>query len=373
MVEKYSITLNKDGSQFESYADETILQAAIRQGVKLPYGCTDGYCFGCLQEIVSGETEYQEPVQDVGDLLKYQAMLCKAHAQSDVVLNCGQLPDLTMASDVAKATTTPAPTMLKTTDKTSGVERQQLPRFPVRIDAITPLADEIIQLNLKLPDWIDFNFIPGQYLDVLLENGERRSFSIGNGKGSDKDDQANDEIILYIKQVENGFFTGYVFEHLTLGTIWEVEAPLGNFILDDESARPILMLATSTGIAPLYSMLTSLDWTTFSRPIHLYWGGRYRQRLFLNDALTELANQHQRLHFTPVLSRADEAWQGAKGYAHELAISELTADNTDLSGYDIYISGNPSMVDSALKACQNAGADSRRLFLDYFSFQSDNG
>lgn len=363
MVEKYSITLNKDGSQFESYADETILQAAIRQGVKLPYGCTDGYCFGCLQEIVAGQTEYRQPVQDVGDLLKYQAMLCKAHAQFDVVLNCAQMPDLTMATDVAEPT--PA-TMLTVTDRTSGIERRQLPRFPLRVDAIHRLADEIIQLNLTLPSWVEFKFIPGQYVDVILENGERRSFSIGNGAA---DVDANQQIILYIKRVENGFFTNYVFEHLTVGTIWEVEAPLGNFILDGDSTRPILMLATSTGIAPLYSMLTSLDWDNFSRPIALYWGGRYAERLFLQNELTALAKAHPLLSFTPVLSRANDSWQGAKGYAHDVAIAELGT----LTDYDIYISGNPSMVDSALIACQNAAANSARIYLDYFSFQTDNG
>lgn len=359
MVEKYSITLNKDGSQFESYNDETILQAAIRQGIKLPYACTEGYCFGCLQEIVTGETEYRQPLQDVGDLLKYQAMLCKAHAQSDVVLNCGQMPDLIMATDVAE----PIPaTMLKVFDKVSGIERQQLPRFPVRVDAIHSLADEIIQLNLKLPDWVTFKFIPGQYLDVILDNGERRSFSIGNGVNQ------SDEIILYIKRVENGFFTNYIFEHLTVGTIWEIEAPLGNFILDDDSSRPILMLATSTGIAPLYSMLTSLNWSTFSRKTVLYWGARYAERLFLNDELAQLAKQHDLFDFVPVLSRANDDWQGARGYVQEAAVSSI--DN--LKDYDIYISGNPEMVDAALKACQNAGANSARIYLDYFSFQTDN-
>ncbi len=359
MVDKYSITLSKDGSQFDAFVDETILQAATRQGIRLPYGCTDGYCFGCLQEIVSGETEYLESVQDVGDLLKYQAMLCKAHAKSDVVLHCEQTPDLTLATDVAE--TVPA-TMLKTTDKTSGTARQQLPRFPVRVDAIERLADEIIQLTLKLPDWVDFKFIAGQYIDVMLENGERRSFSIGNAS------QQTNEIVLYVKRVESGFFTNYVFEHLTLGTIWEIEAPLGNFVLDEDSSRPILMLATSTGVAPLYSMLTSLEWQSFSRKISLYWGVRFAERLFIKNELEELANRQALFAFTPVLSRAEDDWQGAKGYAHEVAVHGIA----NLNDYDIYISGNPKMVNSAVAACQNAGADSSRLFLDYFSFQTDN-
>lgn len=355
MTDKYAITLSKDNSQFESFADETILQAAIRQGIKLPYGCTDGYCFGCLQEIVSGETAYLENVQDVGDLLKYQAMLCKAHAQSDVVLNCGQMPDLNLASDLANKTT-PA-TMIKTTTP----EKQQLPRFPARVESIHSLADEIVQINLKLPDWVEFHFIPGQYIDVILDNGERRSFSIGNSN------QQLAEIVLYIKRVESGFFTHYVFDHLTVGTIWEIEAPLGNFILDDESTRPILMLASSTGVAPLYSMLASIDFSQFTRQISLYWGVRFANRLFVNEGLTQLADNTEKLQFTPVISRPDEHWQGAAGYAHDIAIAEIK----DLSDHDIYISGNPNMVNSALSACQAAGADMKRIFLDYFSFQSD--
>lgn len=387
----YQITLAGDGTVFSADADETILNAALSQGVRLPYGCNNGLCFGCLQEIVSGETNYREPVMDVGDLLKYQTMLCRAHATSDVVLGGEQLPEL--HTEVVKNSIVTNDTLLTQVEtnviankvKTDNEQPQpvdaqrvfadaaQPVTFPVKVMANQHLCDDTRQVDLQVPDWVDLRYLAGQYLDVILDNGERRSFSIANAYTESK------VVTLYIKQVNNGFFTSYVFDYLTVNTILTVEAPLGNFVLRNNE-RPILMLGGSTGISPLLAMLQQLKAQGDTRRVYVYFGVRFAQRLFVDQALTELVLQQPTISYTPVVSRPNQSapisenkpdiqtWGGRDGYVQTVAI----ADFGDLSAFDIYISGSPMMVDAATRDCLAAGAQHESVYLDIFSYQSEH-
>lgn len=377
----HTIKLSGDGSTFSVEDNETILDGALAAGVRLPYGCNDGLCFGCLQEVESGETAYRDEIMDVGDLLKYQTMLCKAYAVSDVTLNCSQLPDLNAPSaattkaastehddktesSLAKskeeagqaiANSTAETLTQETTAQATAVNPA---RFPVKVIRNELLSETVRCVELALPEWITFNYLPGQYIDILLDSGERRSFSIGNAEVD------TGVITLYIKLISGGFFTGYVFEHLTLGTIWTIEAPLGNFIIRDNE-RPILMLAGSTGIAPLYAMLASRTEAIGRRAVYVYYGERHEKHLFLDKQLTQQSIQQNNVYYTPVLSRPDDSWQGRSGYVQDIAI----ADFGDLSAFDIYISGSPALVESAMAACLAAGAEEKSIYVDVFSFQ----
>lgn len=384
----YQITLSGDGTQFQANTEQTLLQAAIEQGVRLPYGCNNGLCFGCLQEIESGETEYREPVTDVGDLLKYQTMTCKAYATSDVVLKASQLPDLSKPettvtenqadteknvseSSAEKAVENQTDTS-NTDTQTLCVNHTQSAIFPAKVIRNTLVCDDTRQIDLRLPAWVDFRYLSGQYLDVVLDSGERRSFSIAEY------DIDNHLIRLYIKRVENGVFTGYVFEHLLPETVWRIDAPLGHFVLHD-SQRPILMLATSTGIAPMQAILQTLNTTQATRRVHLYWGQRYAKRLYADDSLTQLALSNRNMAYTPVISRpnGDEEsqcndgatqtlWQGRSGYVQHAAISDFG----DLSAFDIYVAGSPAVIEAVVSDCVAAGAQREHLYLDVFNFQT---
>lgn len=372
----YQITLAGDGTVFSAGENETILQAALNQDVRLPYGCNNGLCFGCLQDIESGETAYREPVMDVGDLLKYQTMLCRAYATSDVVLGGAQLPDLFASDSTADTATVNTEHTtesalrqpLEPSDASVTIDARQPDKIPVKVIANELLCDDTRRVDLRLPDWVDLQYLAGQYLDVLLDNGDRRIFSIGNA------DMSDGVISLYIKQVEQGFFTGYVFDYLTLGTIWQIEAPLGRFVLR-ENDRPILMLGGSTGVAPLLAMLEHLGANQDRRRVNLYFGVRFAQRLFADKALTTLALNHDTVSYTPVVSRPKQnfdgsesgaVWCGRSGYVQDVAI----ADFPDLSVFDIYISGSPTMVDAATRACLAAGAQHEAIYVDVFSYQS---
>ncbi|MPV86789.1 2Fe-2S iron-sulfur cluster-binding protein [Ostreibacterium oceani] len=372
---RYTVKLKNDNTVFEVDENETILDAALSQGVRLPYGCKNAQCFGCLQEIEHGEVEYRREIKDVGDLLKYQTMLCQAYAKSDVVLSGQQLPDLTVdtvATDAQSAdmqstsTHTQAKEPSLSADQQEGTDKPARPpitvsTFPVKVVKNNKLDDEVHQVELALPERITFAFIPGQYLDVLLENGERRSFSIAHY------DEEKKVITIYIKYITGGFFSDYVFSHLTLGTIWTIEAPLGPFILQD-SERPVLMIATSTGISPLFAMLDTQAQQHESRQFLLYWGVRYPSYLFLDAALDELATKLPNLQYTPVVSRPTDEWAGRAGYPQHAAIEDIK----DLSAFDIYISGGQALIDDAVASCLAAGAVRTQIYLDVFSFQSQN-
>lgn len=380
----YRITLANDNTTFVADENQTILQAAIDAGVRLPYGCNNGLCFGCLQEIDSGDTAYREPVTDVGDLLQYQTMICKAYAQSDVTLACAQLPDLNQHSaansaanlaadneDREMTSVTTSENRVQSAEPTaanSSVEFDDIRQisainsgtFPAKVIANERLCDDICRVDLALPKHISFDFIAGQYIDVKLDNGECRSFSIADY------DAKQQVMTLFIKRIENGFFTGYIFDYLTVNTIWTIEAPLGHFILRDNS-RPIIMLGGSTGIAPLLTMLKVLQAENDPRAVFVYWGQQKPQQLYLHETLTELAANHEHWQYTPVLSRAGtEQWDGRHGYVQDAAIADLG----DLSDYDIYISGSERLVNAAVEACLAAGAEPSAVYLDVFSFQS---
>lgn len=377
----YQITLSKDNTTFVADKEQTILQAAIDAGVRLPYGCNNGLCFGCLQDIDAGDTTYREPMNDVGDLLKYQTMLCKAYAESDVVLACGALPDLSLDEAVPTSSLSsntqrdeeredhnPDSVQSSLQTSVSNIQRRYVSAtnseiFPVKVIANEQLCEDTRRVDLALPNHVVFDFIAGQYLDVVLDNGKRRSFSIA-------DYNADKHVIsLLVKRIENGFFTGYVFDYLTDNSIWTIEAPLGHFTLRD-NPRAMLMLGGSSGIAPLLAMLNALHVQNDSRTVHLYWGQQTPEQLYLHDELSELVKHHPNLHYTPVLSRAtSDNWDGQHGYVQEVAIADLG----DLADYDIYISGSERLVNAATTACLAAGASTSAVYLDVFGFQSAAG
>lgn len=355
----YRIRLSKDHTCFDAEADETLLQAAIRNNVRLPYGCNNGLCYGCLQTLSCGETEYREDIDNIGGLLDKQTMLCRAYAKSDVVIDAKQLPSLpdkdhqNTDKDIIKAP-------LADSDPAQSPAKDS--RYTARVIVNRLVCDDTREIHLQLSD-AGFTFVPGQYINVVLADGQYRSFSIAHFES------ATNTLVLYIKYVDGGYFTTYVFNTLELGETWTITGALGSFTLDNND-RPILMLATSTGIVPLMAMLQQLYLSGDQRRIYLYFGVRYPSRLFADHWLTTLALSYPPFSYTPVVSRpkaqqTPTPWQGRQGYVQHTAI----ADFSDLSAVDIYASGSPTMIASTIDDCIQAGASSSHLHLDVFNFQ----
>jgi CDP-4-dehydro-6-deoxyglucose reductase len=236
--------------------------------------------------------------------------------------------------------------------------------MPARVIEKTLLTPDVIRLRIKLPDAQRLQFLAGQYLEILLKDGKRRAFSIASPP------QSEDTIELHIRHVEGGGFTGWVFDTLNERDILRLEAPLGTFFVrNDAPDRPMIMVGGGTGFAPLKSMIEDLLAHDDKRPLHLFWGVRSQVDLYMYDQALEWAEENKHLQFTSALLEPgkDDNTGSFKGFVHEAVVEQYK----DLSGFDIYMSGPPAMIDAGRAAFLEHGAQQRRIFFDSFEFGLD--
>ncbi len=308
------ITIRNTGHRFSAQDGESILQAALREGLVLPYGCRDGACGTCKGKLIEGSVDYgryspkalPDAERDKGSVL-----FCQAKPLSDVVIE---------AREVRKAGDIPI---------------RMLPSRVQRIDR--PTADVAI-LYLKLPANERLQFLAGQYLDILLRDGTRRSFSMANAPHDDEFLQ------LHVRHVPGGAFTDHVFTKMKEREILRFEGPLGTFFLR-ESEKPIVLVASGTGFAPIKSVIESAFAKGIARPMTMYWGGRRPSDLYLSELPKKWAGEHSNFKFIPVISDAlaEDHWTGRTGFVHRAVMEDFP----DLSGHQVYACGVPVMVDAA--------------------------
>lgn len=333
----HAVTLSTSQRGFEARQGETVLAAALRQGVMLPYSCKNGTCASCKCRLVEGRVAYpfNPPLAlTADDLADGQILACQAVPVDPLTLE---------AREIEQVADIPVRMM------------------PSRVEAIDSLTPDVRRLRLKLPRGQRLQFLAGQYIDILLPGGKRRAFSIASTPAEE------DFIELHVKFVEGGGFTGHVFDGMQKGEIVRFEGPLGTFFVRLGSPRPILMMGGGTGFAPLKAMIEDLMAAGDDRPITLYWGVRTEADLYAKALIEEMAASHPDFRFVPVLSEPDKAWQGQTGFVHEA----LLEDHRDLSAFEIYMSGPPIMVHSARKAFLARGATEDHLHYDSFDFAPD--
>ena len=332
----FEVTIAGSGHRFEVDEDETILDAAIRQDIGLPYGCRNGFCGACLATLVEGEVEYPDGEPDkLLDAPEDACLPCQAVPRSDLVL---EVEEIETPEEIKPRT------------------------MPVKVVKIDHLADDVVRLWLKLPEEQRLQFMAGQYLDFLLDDGRRRAFSIANPPHED------DLIELHIRHVDGGVFTDWAFTQMKDGTILRIEAPLGTFTLDEESDRPMLFIAGGTGFAPIKSQIEHAFHAGLDRPMVLYWGVRSQEDLYLPDLPRQWEREHENFRFVPVLSEPDEGWQGRSGWVHEAVLEEL---GDELPKYDVYMAGPPPMVSAARDALLERGVPESQLHYDSFEYAAD--
>jgi len=332
----FEVTIAGSGHRFEVDEDETILDAAIRQDIGLPYGCRNGFCGACLATLVEGEVEYPDGEPDkLIDAAEDACLPCQAVPRSDLVL---EVEEIETPEEIKPRT------------------------MPVKVVKIDHLADDVVRLWLKLPEEQRLQFMAGQYLDFLLDDGRRRAFSIANPPHED------DLIELHIRHVDGGVFTDWAFTQMKDGTILRIEAPLGTFTLDEESGRPMLFIAGGTGFAPIKSQIEHAFHAGLDRPMVLYWGVRSQKDLYLPDLPRQWEKEHENFRFVPVLSEPGEGWQGRSGWVHEAVLEDL---GDELPKYDVYMAGPPPMVSAARDALLERGVPESQLHYDSFEYAAD--
>jgi NAD(P)H-flavin reductase len=169
---------------------------------------------------------------------------------------------------------------------------------------------------------------------------------------------------MHVRRIEGGRFTPGVFTTLRLGDPLRIEGPLGAFTLREDSEKPILFVAGSTGFAPVKSMLEHAFHCGLKREMVLYWGVRRRADLYLGKLAQQWALEHANFKFVPVLSdaQADDRWSGRTGLVHEA----ILADFPDLSTHQVYACGSVQMVQAAQPAFAQRGLASADCFSDAF-------
>lgn len=317
---------------FTASEDESVLTAGLRQHLALPFGCQSGGCGSCRVRKLSGEVHYDldPPALSPAEKSAGYILMCLAHARSDLELELHQPASL---------------------------ERLRPRTLPCRVSSRTMLSHDVIGLRLKLPKDAQFRHLPGQYIDFLLEDGRRRSFSIAS--------TANGEWLdLHLRVTPQGRFAHWVLNEMPDKAMLRFEGPLGAFYVRDDSTRPMLFMAGGTGLAPVKAMIEDQLERGAPRPMHLFWGVREQRDLYLNEQLLYWTSQHPQLRYTPVLSEADFDWIGNTGFVHE----SLLENYPDLSAHEVYISGPPVMVRAAKLAFPQAGLDADHLFYDSFDY-----
>lgn len=340
MDKPHKVTIADSGRTFDVRPGESVLNAALRQGVMLPYSCKNGTCGSCKGRVVSGSVHYpSHPPMALEDdeIAAGHALLCQAEPLEDLTVEAREI---------------------------AAVRDIQVRMFPARVTEKTLLAPNVIKLRLRLPAAQRLQFLAGQYVDALLAGGKRRAFSIASAPSEE------DEIELHIRHVDGGDFTGWVFNELELRAILRLEGPLGTFFVrHDRPERPMIMVGGGTGFAPLKSMIEDLLAHDDRRPIELYWGARTAAELYLDELPRAWADRHDHIRYQSAVSDADgKAPEDAfSGLVHEAVLH----DHPDLSNYDVYMSGPPAMIDAGKRAFERAGVPEERLYYDSFEFGLD--
>ena len=333
----FNVTVQPSGRTYTVHADEALLAAAIRQGIGLPYGCKDGACGSCKCKKIEGSVTHG-PHQLKALSHEEEAagfiLTCCGVAHSDVVIESRQVTDES-AFPVKK--------------------------MPTRLSSFAKTSHDVMVMRLQLPAADVFKYHAGQYVEFLLRDGDRRAYSMANAPHTQAE---NPSVELHIRHMPGGKFTEHVFGPMKEKEIMRIEGPFGSFYLREDSTKPMVLLASGTGFAPIKAMIEHMQFKRITRPAVLYWGGRRPADLYMNDWVMARVAEMPNLRYVPVVSDAlpEDAWTGRTGFVHRAVLEDVA----DLSGYQVYACGAPIVVDSAQAAYLAVGLPADAFFADSF-------
>ena len=339
----FQITVQPSGRTFSANAGESLLAAAIRAGVGLPYGCKDGACGSCKCQKLEGEVvhgPHQAKALSEAEAQAGWVLTCCGVAQSNVVLESRQVTDESAFP---------------------------IKKMPVRVAALEKKSPDVMLVRLQLPANDTFRYHAGQYIEFILRDGARRAYSMANAPHTQAQSPG---VELHIRHMPGGRFTDHVFGALKEKDILRVEGPYGSFFLREDVDKPLILLASGTGFAPLKALIEHLQFLGSTRPATLYWGGRRPQDLYLDSWVRERLADMPHLRYVPVVSDAlpEDGWSGRTGFVHQAVLDDFA----DLSGHQVYACGAPIVVESARAAyTAQRGLPPEEFFADAFTSEAD--
>jgi len=339
----FTVTVQPSGRSFSVERDEPILHAAIQAGIGLPYGCKDGACGSCKCRLLEGRVihgAHQTKALSAEEEAAGFVLTCCAAPQTDVVIEARTVP---------------------------GAGEFPVRKMPARLMAIAKPAPDVAVLTLQLPANEVLRYHAGQYVEFILRDGARRSYSMASAPHTQTDKPA---IELHIRHMPGGKFTDHVFGAMKEKEILRLEGPFGSFFLREDSDKPIVLLASGTGFAPIKAIVEHMEFKGIQRPTLLYWGCRSKADLYLHDWAQAAAARLPNLRYVPVLSepKPEDGWSGRTGFVHQAVMTDLP----DLSGHQVYACGAPIMVESAQKDfIARCGLPADEFYADSFTSEAD--
>ena len=338
----FQISVQPSGRAFSANAGETILAAAIRSGVGLPYGCKDGACGSCKCKKLSGAVhhgDHQSKALTADEEAAGLVLTCCAQPLTDVVLESRQVTD---------------------------ESAYPVKKMPVRVAALEKKSHDVMQVRLQLPAADTFRYHAGQYIEFILRDGARRAYSMANAPHTQAEAPG---VELHIRHMPGGKFTDHVFGAMKEKDILRVEGPYGGFFLREDSDKPMVLLASGTGFAPIKAIIEHMRHKGITRPATLYWGGRRPADLYQSAWIEEQLASMPNLSYVPVISDAlpEDAWTGRTGFVHRAVLE----DTPDLLAYEVYACGAPIVVESAKHDYLAAGLPEEAFYADSFTSAKD--
>ncbi|GAB2910520.1 CDP-6-deoxy-delta-3,4-glucoseen reductase [Paralcaligenes sp. KSB-10] len=339
----FKVTVQPSQHQFLAEPGQSVLDAALAAGIVLPYSCHNGACSTCKGRVIEGDYEAgPHPAQLLSpeELAAGYTLFCQARPNSDLLI---EAREIRMASDI------------------------QIRKMPSRVMGLEQATDDVMIVRLQLPAADPFKYYAGQYLEFILKDGRRRSYSMACPPVD------NNLVELHIRHMPGGVFTDHVFgkgaTQMKVREIQRVEGPFGSFFLREDSAKPVVFLASGTGFAPIKAIIERMAEQQIRRPAVLYWGGRRPKDLYMHDKVLEWTRALPDFSYVPVISEAlaEDNWSGRTGFVHQAVLQDIP----DLSGYQVYACGAPIMVDSARKDFTQRGLPGDEFYADAFTSEID--
>jgi CDP-4-dehydro-6-deoxyglucose reductase len=339
----FSVTVQPSGKIFSVERDEPILQAAIRQGVGLPYGCKDGACGSCKCRMLEGRVihgAHQQKALNAEEEGAGFILTCQAAPQTDIVLEARTVP---------------------------GAGEYPVRKLPCRVLSIDRPAPDVAILKLQLPANDPFLYRAGQYVEFILRDGSRRSYSMATAPLPAGDKPA---IELHLRHLPGGKFTDHVFGAMKEKDILRVEGPFGSFFLREDTDKPMVLLASGTGFAPIKAIIEHMIRKASQRKAVLYWGCRSKVDLYMHAWAEEATARLPTLRYVPVLSEPEpeDTWAGRTGLVHQAVMHDLP----NLMEHQVYACGAPIMVESAQRDfIARCGLPDDEFYADSFTSEAD--
>lgn len=340
----FQITIQPSQHQFPADPDKSVLDAALAAGILLPYSCRSGACSTCKARVVSGTVDAGNSAAQIltpEEIHEGFTLLCQARATSDLVI---ESKEIRLASDI------------------------QIRKLPSRVTSMSWPASDVAVLQLQLPATESFRFYAGQYVEIILKDGKRRSYSMANPPHSAA------ALELHVRHLPGGLFTDHVFgvgtTQMKEREILRVEGPFGSFFLREDSDLPIVMVASGTGFAPIKAIVEHMAHQNIQRPVTLYWGGRRPADLYMDALAKQWAQTIPDFTYIPVVSDAlpEDGWTGRTGFVHRAVMEDFPS----LMGHQVYACGAPIVVESARREfVTQCGLPDEAFFADSFTSAAD--